>query len=70
MVSNNIEYPKIRQQGTMQTYNTFPVHGSKVNSLKTIHSTLGDIKHMAPHRVSYQAHIPAQQDWLKQLDLY
>jgi hypothetical protein len=70
MISSNIEYPKVRQQGTMQIYNTFPAHASKVNSLKTIHNTLGDVKHMAPHKVSYQAHIPDQQEFLKMLDLY
>jgi hypothetical protein len=70
MVPNNIEYPKVRQQGTMQIYNTRPVHASKVNALKTAHNTLGDTKYMKPHKVNYQAHIPTQQDWLKQLDLY
>jgi len=70
MVSNNIEYPKVRQHGTMEIYNTLPAHGSKLNTLTTIHKTLDDVKHMAPHKVSYQAHIPAQQDWLRQLDLF
>ncbi|MAW07608.1 MAG: hypothetical protein CME61_04930 [Halobacteriovoraceae bacterium] len=70
VISRNIEYPKARQQGTMELNKVTPPYESQKPLMPNIHRKLGTLKHQSPHRVSYQAHIPPTQDWVRQLDIY
>ena len=70
LVSSSIQFPKSRQQGTMEIPQVFTTHPSKVNPFKTIQAMSPETRYIAPHKVPLQAHIPTEQDWMKQLDIY
>ena len=70
LVSSSIQFPKSRQQGTLQIPQVFPVHPSKVNPFKTIQAMSPETRYIAPHKVPLKAHIPDEKNWVKQLDIY